>query len=66
MLFVFLPNACKPDMILASIYVEQTLSESESECKMKIFIMLIISHYILWTPIALEGMIIGITTYNVD
>ena len=31
MLFVFLQNACKPDMILVSIYIEQTLSESESE-----------------------------------
>ena len=28
MLFVFLLNACKPDMILVSIYVEKTLSES--------------------------------------
>ena len=31
MLFVLLPNACKPDMVLVSIYVEQNLSESEFE-----------------------------------
>ena len=31
MLFVSLPNACKLDKVLVSIYVEWNLSESESE-----------------------------------
>ena len=31
MLFVFLPNACKPYMVFVSIYVEKNLSESKSE-----------------------------------
>ena len=35
MLFVFLPNACKPDMVLVSICVEKKLSESESESDIK-------------------------------
>ena len=30
-LFVFLRNSCKPDMVLVYIFVEWTLSESESE-----------------------------------
>ena len=33
MLFVFLPNVCKPDMVLVSIYVEWNLPEFDTDSK---------------------------------